>query len=416
MFLKTLTLEDFQSHEKSVFNLDKGLNVIVGLSNAGKSSISRALQFILMGSPWDKSWVRFGAKYCKITLETSTGITVLREKGDKVNKYTLILPNQEPQVFESFGTSVPEAIQQALKIHEVQIDAAESLNLNVALQHDNLFLLSSVPSLRARILGKLSGATFLDHAIRELNKDKRQTTAEKGSKELEVVDLNSQIDKLAPIETFSSQISDIEARLSSLSVQEARLQRIQSLFERVSILRANWVAETEKEALLVNIDLSNIDQLAQRVDKIGKIRTFHSKFVNHQYTFEHQTKLQVLLTQIDLDSISQLEPKVNRVKKLIMLNDKYNAWQGMYSAQSRINNLLTPVDISVIPVLAEKASDLKKIKDLSVRIGKNQKELLGKTEELGRVEQQYQEAKEQYSEMLRLNGTCPVCNQETVNL
>jgi recombinational DNA repair ATPase RecF len=35
MFLKTLTLEDFQSHEKSVFNFDKGLNILTGLSNAG---------------------------------------------------------------------------------------------------------------------------------------------------------------------------------------------------------------------------------------------------------------------------------------------------------------------------------------------------------------------------------------------
>ena len=413
MFLKTLTLEDFQSHEKSVFNFDKGLNILTGLSNAGKSSISRALQFILMGSPWDKSWVRFGTKYCKITLETDTGIIVLREKGDKVNKYTLILPNQSPQVFESFGVHPPEAVQQALRIHEVQIDAAESLNLNVALQHDNLFLLSSVPSLRARILGKLSGATFLDHAIRELNKDKRQTTAEKGSKELEVVDLNNQIDKLAPIEAFSSSISDIESRLVALSTQEIRLQAVRSLFERVTRLKSAWIVETEKEALLSNIDLSNIGILVQRVDKIKALSSLKDRFVNHDYTYKNILKQTELLNKLDLDSISQLEPKVNRVKKLVILKDKYNAWQGIYKTQNLINNLLTPVDISVIPVLAEKASNLKRVKDLSVRISRNQKELLGKTEELKQVEQRYNEAKEQYSTLLRDNKVCPICGTST---
>jgi len=412
----TLTLENFQAHEKSVFNLDKGLNVIVGLSNSGKSSLSRALQFILMGSPWDKSWVRFGSKYCKITLETSTGITVLRIKGDKVNKYTLTLPNQQPQDFESFGVGVPEAIQQALNIHEVQINNTESLNLNVALQHDNLFLLSAVPSVRARVLGKLSGADILDSSIQSINKDKRQLTAEKQSKELELVDLQAQIDKLATVEGFSGNIAEIETRLNSLATQEARLQRIRSLFERVTVLKQAWTRETEIEALLEPFKLDNIQQVMQKVAKITTLRILCSRFVNLGLSFERQNKLQALLAQIDLDFISQLEPRVNRVKKLVMLFSKYNAWQGMYHTQNLIKNLLIPVDLSVILVLAEKAFSLKRVKDLSVKLNRNQVELLDKTGELAQVEQKYNEAKEQYSDMLKANGTCPMCGVSTVGI
>jgi hypothetical protein len=39
---------------------------------------------------------------------------------------------------------------------------------------------------------------------------------------------------------------------------------------------------------------------------------------------------------------------------------------------------------------------------------------VGKTEELGKVEQQYQEAKGQYTEMLKANGTCPMCGVSTI--
>jgi exonuclease SbcC len=371
LHLTSLTLENFQSHEKSVFNFDKGLNVIVGLSNSGKSSLSRALQFILMGSPWDKSWVRFGSKYCKIILETNTGVTVVREKGEGKNRYILTLPNQESQTFDSFGVGVPEAIQQALNIHEVQINNTESLNLNVALQHDSLFLLSSVPSVRARILGKLSGADVLDSAIQSINRDKRQTTAEKQSKELELVELQAQVDKLAPIEVFSDQISNIEQELSSLDLAGQRVECIRSLFERVKELKQVWMAETEKETLLVNVDLSFIGQLAQRVDKISKIRAFYSRIVHLNYTFEKQNKLQALLD---------------------------------------------PVDLSVISVLAEKASNLKRVKDLLVRISRNQIELSGKTRELEQVKQKYNEAKEQYSEMLKKAGVCPICNRSTIEM
>jgi DNA repair exonuclease SbcCD ATPase subunit len=371
LYFTTLTLEDFQGHTKSVFNLDKGLNVIVGLSNAGKSSISRALQFILMGSPWDKSWVRFGSKYCKITLETSTGITVLRIKGDKVNKYTLTLPNQQPQDFESFGVGVPEAIQQALNIHEVQINNTESLNLNVALQHDNLFLLSAVPSVRARVLGKLSGADILDSSIQSINKDKRQLTAEKQSKELELVDLQAQESKLALIESYSTIIQDIESKLTSLSTQEARLQAVRSLFQRVKVLKANWTRETAIEAALANIDLSSIGQLAQRVDKIGKISLLLDRIVKQRYTEQNILKQTELLKQIDLTVIPFLDSKILKINKIRALHS--NFCQVLSQIQS---------------------------KEVSLQD----------------IEQKYKLVKQQYSDILKEGKICPICGTSTLEV
>jgi exonuclease SbcC len=363
-------LEDFQAFEKGEFVLSPNLNILVGVSNVGKSSVARALSLVLFNK-WDKSWVKYGSKYCRVTIETDTGISVIREKGPQVNKYILKLPGQADQLFESFGISVPEAVQQALRIHEVQIDATDSLNLQLAGQMDSLFLLSQTGSYRAKVLGKLSGVNYIDFAIRELNKDKRQTTAEKGSKELEVVELQAQESKLAPIESYSAIIQDIESKMASLALAEQRIARIAELFRRVTLLKGSWQRETAIEALLANIDLSSISQLAQRVDKIKQLVTFCAK---------------------------------------------KNAYEAMFHTQNLINNLLTPIDISVIPVLAEKASSLKRVKDLSVRMSRNQIELSGKTEQLKQVEQQYQEAKEQYGNLLKENGVCPLCNQSTVNV
>src|SRR5579871_3585861 len=107
MYLTKIVLENFQGFERGEFNLSPNLNILVGVSNVGKSSVARALSLTLYNQ-WDKSWVRHGAKYCRITLETSTGITVVREKGDKVNKYILRSPDSPEQIFESFGTNTPE--------------------------------------------------------------------------------------------------------------------------------------------------------------------------------------------------------------------------------------------------------------------------------------------------------------------
>ena len=370
MFIKTLILENFQSHEHSVFNLDKGLNVLVGVSNAGKSSISRALSLVLFNA-WDKSWVKFGAKYCRVTIETSTDITVIREKGEKVNRYILRLPNQPEQLFESFGTTVPEQVQQALHIHEVQVDTTDTLNLNLAGQMDALFLLSQTGSYRAKVLGKLSGATYLDHAIRELNKDKRQVTAEKNSKDLEIVELQDQASKLASIESYSAIIVELESKLASLTAAEQRVECIKSLFERVKVLKEAWTRETRKSDLLGPVDLVSIDQLVHKIDNI---------------------------------------------KALSLLNRRFTDFQAVSGKQSKLQELLKPLDLSAIPVLAERISTLKKNKDLAVRVSKNQRELVSKADELQKNEQQHKEAAKQYGDMLQAAGVCPTCNQSTEHL
>ncbi|MGH7974929.1 MAG: AAA family ATPase [bacterium] len=370
MFIKKVILENFQSHENSVFEFDSRLNVIIGVSNVGKSSVARALSLLLFNQ-WDKSWCKFGAKYCRVTALTNTGIEVIREKGEKVNRYILRLPGQAEQLFESFGTTVPEQIQQALRIHTVQVDTTDTLNLNLAGQMDALFLLSQAGSYRAKVLGKLSGATYLDHAIRELNKDKRQLTAEKNNKDLEIIDLQSQVDKIANIEAYSTVLAELQAKLTSLAAAEQRVERIRSLFKSVKDLKDAWVQENQKAALLESFESNSITALETRVDKIKALCLLQSTIVRLKRSYEHESKLQ---------------------------------------------DLLKTVDLSVIPILVDKSTSLKTIRNLSSRINKNNTELVDKTNKLQQVKQQHAQAAQQYTDMLRANGKCPTCGGSTADL
>ena len=311
--IKKIVIDDFQSWEHLELEPSPNLSVIVGMSNQGKTGIARALSACIYGE-WDTSWTRFGKPFCKITVILDNGVSVTRRKGPKVNEYVLKIPNCEDQTFSSIGVGVPEPIQRALNMYKVSITPTESLNLGYASQLDSLFMLGGSKSFNAKILGVLTGADVLDVAIQSINKDKRQLTAEKQSKELELVDLQAQIDKLAAVEAFEEQIAAIEQKLVSLALAEQRVSRIAELFRRVKALKANWVVETEKEALLSQVNLSNVGLLAQRVDKI---------------------------------------------KRLVMFCAKKKAYEDNYHKQNLINNLLTPIDISVIPVLAEKAVSFK---------------------------------------------------------
>ncbi len=367
MYISKIVLENFQGFERGEFNLSPNLNILVGVSNVGKSSVARALSLVLYNQ-WDKSWVRYGAKFCRITLETSTGVVVVREKGDKVNRYILRFPGVPEQLFESFGTSTPEQIQQALKIHEVQIDTTDKLNLNLAGQMDALFLLSQTGSYRAKVLGKLSGATYLDHAIRELNKDKRRITAEKDAKDLETGELKGQVDKFGALESFSEVISNLEARLVSLAAAEQRVEQIRSLLERIKALRDSWTREHAKAEILSAFDLSLIEQLP---------------------------------------------PKVNKIKAISLLLGKIASFKQTFLKENKLNELLNVIDLSGISRLAEKVANFRAREKVAIHLMEQTNMVALTTLDLKQAEREHAETAKEYTDMLRDAGVCPICNRST---
>lgn len=366
MYLAKLILENFQSHEKSVLDLDPHLNVLVGVSNIGKSSVSRALSCLLFNQ-WDKSWVRSGTKFARITVVSDTGIEVVREKGEKVNRYILTLPGGQPQIFDSFGVHVPEAIQQALKIHEVIVGKEDALNLNLSTQLSPLFMLSNTGAQNARIMGTLSGGHYLDWAIREINRDKGQIAKEKTLKEAEVVELQTQVTVLKQVECFSDSVTGLEQKLASIQTLEARLQALQGLFERTKAFKAAWLKETAKEDLLGQFSVLSLDDLTGRVDNLKKLITLLGVTRTWKFNFTQLSKTQELLDKVSVASIPERD-RLDKIKRLKELASKVK------SANSSIENLNTC---------------------------------------LANTNKEYLEVGHQYSDMLSGAGVCPVCNQST---
>jgi AAA15 family ATPase/GTPase len=64
--LKSIEIWNFESHEHTLIdNLSEGLNLICGESNAGKTSIVRALRLVAYNE-FDPDSLRVGAKTCKV--------------------------------------------------------------------------------------------------------------------------------------------------------------------------------------------------------------------------------------------------------------------------------------------------------------------------------------------------------------
>jgi len=89
--IETVEVENFQSHKRTVLELSPGVNVIKGRSHSGKSSIVRAIRWVLLNQP---RGTHFVSHFKKKKEETSVGIAftgdkyaIRRRNGTATNEY-----------------------------------------------------------------------------------------------------------------------------------------------------------------------------------------------------------------------------------------------------------------------------------------------------------------------------------------
>jgi exonuclease SbcC len=276
MWIKQLRIENFQSHKETVLDFHPNFNCIVGTGNSGKSAIVRALSFILFGQ-WESSWVRNGAAFCRIALVMDNQTVVIREKGEKVNRYVVRVPELPEQIYSNFGTHVPEEIEKLLHIFKAQVGDKEEINLNLSSQLDNLFLLSNPGAYKAKVLGKLSKAHYLDYALREINRDKKRLSGEKTVLEKEVLDLGVELVQFDHLDAEKIQLEKIGQRIESLSQAQERLEKLKELFGRVSSWKQDYTVIKQLHAELQSITVTNTDNLIEKFDSLKKIRALFDR-------------------------------------------------------------------------------------------------------------------------------------------
>jgi len=310
MFIQSLRLENFQSHKDTTLQLHPQFNTVIGTGNSGKTAIVRALSFVLFGQ-WNSSWVRHGAKFCRITITTDTGVEVVREKGDKINRY-IITQNGTPQVYENFGSKVPDEVEKVLNIFTAKVGEKEELNLNLSNQLDPLFLLSSPGSFKAKVLGKLSKAHYLDHALREINKDKKRLSSEKSllEKEGEVIELDLQ--KYAGLDNQKAWLEALGKRVENAQELDSRLQKLKDVQRRMDEWKTSYKAIVGILETLPNVDASSLDAIGAKIVELSKVRELNRKIIQFKSNYElaHAT-----LNQIEENRVLTTEKYISLLKE-----------------------------------------------------------------------------------------------------
>lgn len=247
--IESIHLQNYQSHEETSVEFVPGMNVIVGTSDSGKSSIFRALGTVMLNRPMGDGLVSHWAKEdgkirTPLTVTARIdGRRLLRERG-KDNVYVL-----DDEEYRAFGTDVPDPIVSFLNLSDESVQS----------QHDGVFLLSESPGAVARKLNAVVNLDKMDEAIKRAESRKRKVKHDAESLDTDVQALQKSVDGLEWLDEADSGITAIEAREAQLATLRRESEAVGKLvrqFETIDLDQFSWIpnAESELEQLVTRAE------------------------------------------------------------------------------------------------------------------------------------------------------------------
>lgn len=172
MYLKQLTLKNFQKHSDLTLNFDKGVNIIFGQSDSGKSNIRRAIAWLYDLQSYNEETIRKeGSKKTSVIGLFDNGIEIERIRSSSINRYVTRVPGQKEMEYDAVGKGAPEEVRKLINMSLIEIDDKIKLNLNIAEQISMPFLSDIPGSARLKLFNQLTGNNLIDQLVQNFNKE-----------------------------------------------------------------------------------------------------------------------------------------------------------------------------------------------------------------------------------------------------
>lgn len=303
--LKRIRLKNFQIHKNKEIVFTKGINVIVGENNRGKSAIIRALYMVLENLPRgaDKAFHREKSKLpLEIELEDDQGNIIKRKK----KKYYL-----NGVLYKAFNNEVPQPIKEILPLKSI----------NWHKQLDSHFLILNTPGAAAKSLGVSTGLEEQESIIKEIKERLSENKSEIKRLHTNQLEAKETMKELRPVVSCLLQARSIKEKQNKREQQE---EEINNLTEIV-----NNLEKLEQKTQKVNLEkhLTTITQLLDLYKQYEGHEHNHEKIVDILERLEdtgnihvenlnkHITTISCILTK--LSSLSENESSYTSVQQTL---------------------------------------------------------------------------------------------------
>lgn len=378
--IKKIVLENFQSHHYTEIALTAGLNVFVGPSDSGKSAILRGLRWVLFNQPRGSDYIRVGADRCRVAITMSDGVTIVRERSTSINRYTLISPEGAEQVFEGFGGGIPQEILEAHGMHPLKLDHDWELPIQLGAQLEAPFLLSESGAVKAKTIGRVSGAHIIDLALNQTASDGRALNAEIKSAQSQAEKLGKHLEEYADLDQMKEKLDHAQSLYNNVRSIRQRLIWLQKA--REDLMRCRKRQEEVKSRLDQLVQLPQVEGMVAHLEYMGLrrslLRTKRANWLHNRR--ERKVCLGVMNRTVHLakvsEQLSQMKETGKELDRLTTLNHRLRHHRREIALQQQW--LVKTAHLSTAGICLEEARQgqirLQKIKPQAVKWRRVQRE------------------------------------------
>ena len=341
-----LHLKRFQIHNDSTFIFDKGLNVINGESDQGKSSIIRAFRFVIENKNPASGAVQFGCEANAVVELQIDDKEITRVRGKKDNYY---LFNGEK--YKALRTDVPSEISSVINFGEP----------NLKPQYPEHYLITDSPGEVARKLNSFIGLDDIDKSQKIVNSIISSTKNEISKYESIIDKTKEDLKEYKNIDQYDEILTKCENEWNNIVGIKAK---IENLGEIISLL----LDYTEK-----------LPKYTRVCDLKNKVDSFIEESTNLENSKQSIKNLKIIIEDLESKKQSLKESSINiDINHINMLIKEYNDIEEKKKGINILNSLIKVINL-----------DKKKH-----RIAKNNVEKLTK----------------KYADTMKDIGICPLCN------
>ena len=357
MRIKTVTLENIRSHQKSRINFEKGFNCLVGGLGTGKSSILYAIDFAFNGDPLTRSYhylLREGADSSRVVVEfVVNGSTYRIERGLKRTKKGISQDAEHLNLYRE-GKLIASMRNEAVaeQLQSITGLDKEIFREVIWIRQEHLKeLLNLTPRERQKRLDQLFRLSDYEVAWNNMRGIQREYEVERKTleKDPDILGLDKlEADYHQAVKEFSVLEDEFLKLTDRLQEEEGTLQNVATQLQSLEQLRKETEKLLQKEAELKTNIANSEDRCSRLVNEIRRKSSTLNELGQRIESFEAQQESQR--------------------KQLEMVNLSPNA------SIEELNSQLSSFDEQITSIKAEQETARKETKTSKQRVSKLQRE------------------------------------------
>lgn len=348
-----VSIKNYQIIKDASLDFIPGLNVIIGPSNNGKSSIIKAIKALIYTVPGTTP-IRNGQSFYAVGINYNNH-TVILQKGLKESVYIV-----DGEKYTKYGVNTPEIVSKSLNIKELVLNGNKE-QLNFWDQMKYPFLIDKTSTELFKFIIDSSDSDQVSKSLKDMVSDRQQLSKNIDILQGSINTIDLDIDNYKSILNNSKDVLEACDNIINLQSKISKLNQLKQIKE-THINNLKLLEENKNKLIKIDIILNrDIDMINQVTHKLNNLIKLNKLFINLHTLINNQSdNYEQLLNLNWINNIDKLDLSliVNKLDKLKNIKQKLNNINQSLSNKSN----LKLIELNLDNILISKFNRLKSVK------------------------------------------------------